>query len=75
MLQFIYDNVQWIFSGIGVVALTTIIGLIFKKAKKTDRSILVKKSERVHVKDNENERVNISKSKDIIVEGNKNAQG
>jgi len=75
MIEFIYDNVQWIFSGIGVVVLTSVVGYIFNKRKKKGKSIIVKNSQRVKVKDNMNEEINVSRSKDVTIEGNKDAEG
>ena len=74
MIQFIYDNIQWIFSGIGVAVLTGVIGFFLNKRKKNGNGIIVKKSQGVKVKDNMNEEINVSGSKNVTIEGNKNVK-
>lgn len=72
MIEFIYSNIQWIFSGIGVSILAVIVGHFFQKKKLEGKGIIVNKSRDIKVKNNKNQDVSIDHSKRIDIEGNIN---
>ena len=72
-MQFIFENIQWIFSGIGVVIITGIFSYLAKNKNNSDLSdINVHRSKQVVIKNNKNEKIDVHSSEKVTIEGNLN---
>lgn len=68
-MQFLLENIEWIFSGIGVAIVTGVVQV--KNKKKEKSNYVIKKSKQTKISRNEIADIKIISCEKTIIEGNK----
>ena len=64
------EHIKWIFSGIGVNLISFFEKIVFRISKKEHNKVVIKKSDDVSIKENQNLDIKIKDSTNISVENN-----